>query len=318
MWSLIAFVAVAATLLASGTGSSFAAHVATGVSPNAVVNAPVATTGCGKASPVTAGQSLTTTITSDGTQRTYILHVPTGYNAQVSTPLVVNMHGLGSNAAQEETYSAYSTLADQQRFIVVYPQGTFVSIGQRGWNAYALSNTDDILFISDLLTRLQTQLCVDARRIYATGISMGGGMTSTLACNLSGRIAAFSGIAAAIHTAGACNVTHPIPFQEFHGTSDPIVDYNGTGFFPAIMTTMQAWATRSGCTTGPTTVSQQSDITLFRWTNCTGGVVVEHYRITGGGHTWPGAADNPALGATTHTISATSLSWQFFQQYTLP
>jgi polyhydroxybutyrate depolymerase len=267
---------------------------------------------------VTAGQSANQTITSNGIQRSYILHVPARYNAQASTPLVVNLHGLGSNDSQEESYTQYSAKADQAGFIVAYPQGRPVSGNQLGWNAYGLNNTDDVLFISDLLTKLQQQLCVDAHRIYSTGISMGGGMTSTLACNLSGRIAAFSGIAAAIHTTGSCNITRPVPFQEFHGTSDPIVPYNGTSFFPAIMTTMQAWATRDGCKTGPTQVSQQADITLFRWSNCNGGVVVDHYQISGGGHTWPGAQDNPALGATTHTISATDLSWQFFQQFTLP
>ncbi len=205
----------------------------------------------------------------------------------------------------------------------MYPQGVVGPDGKNGWSTYGKRDpsVNDVLFFSDLLTTLQQRLCVDAQRIYATGISNGGGMTNLLACQLSGRIAAFAPVAAAIYPIpGGCHPTRPVPYMEFHGTSDPLVSYNGRPVlqFLPVMQTMQDWAKRDSCTSGLSTFFQQADVTGLKWTNCQGGVTVQHYRIDRGGHTWPGATiPEPVLGVTTHTISATPLGWQFFQHYQL-
>jgi len=73
-----------------------------------------------------------------------------------------------------------------------------------------------------------------------------------------------------------------------------------------------------GCTSGPTNFFQQNDVTGEQWAGCQSDSAVIHYRIQGGGHTWPGAVDVPVLGATTHTINATMLMWQFFHAHSLP
>jgi len=287
-----------------------------------IVNSPVPTSGCGKASSIAAGRTANLTLTSDSLQRTYRLHIPAGYNPQQKTPLVLVIHGHGGTSGQQERYSNYSALADQQHFLVAYPQGIVGPDNKTGWSTYGKRDPsiNDVLFFSDLLTALQQQLCVDAQRIYATGISNGGGMTNLLACQLAGRIAAFVPVAAAIYTIpGGCHPTRPVAYMEFHGTSDPLVSYNGRpaiNFLP-VMQTMQDWAKRDSCTSGPSTFFQQADVTGLKWTNCQGGVTVEHYRINDGGHTWPGAAVSAPLGTTTHTVSATTLGWQFFQNYQL-
>lgn len=288
-----------------------------------VVDTPVTTTGCGKAASTTAGTSASFSLTSGGLKRSYLMHIPVGYNASQMTPLVLNIHGRNETAQQQEVYSQYSTLADQAHFIVVYPQGEKGSSGEYGWATYGKDypKVNDVLFFSDLLTKLQQQLCIDPHRIYATGISNGGGMTNLLACKMAGRIAAFAAIAAAIYPIpGGCHPSRPIAYLEFHGTSDPLVHYNGEKALnlAPVMQTMQDWALRDGCASNPTTFFQRADITGFKWSSCQSGVNVEHYRIDGGGHTWPGAViATPLLGSTTHTISATTLSWQFFQQYQL-
>ncbi len=287
------------------------------------VNAPVITTGCGKAAPIVPGTSVDATISSGNIQRKYRLHVPTGYDPQRPTPLVFDIHGHGGTSAWQERNTNYSVQADQQHFLVVYPQGVVGPDGKTGWatGGRTTPNVDDVLFFSDLLTALQQQLCVDSHRIYATGMSNGGGMTNMLACRMSGRIAAFVPVAAAIYRmVGGCHPTRPVPYLEFHGTSDPLVYYNGgpaPGFLP-VMQTMQEWAERDGCTSGPTAFFQKADITGFKWTGCQGGVIVEHYRVQGGGHAWPDATMPSPNGVVTHTISATTLGWQFFQQYRLP
>jgi polyhydroxybutyrate depolymerase len=300
----------------SGTTIAQTAHAG-------IVNAPIATTGCGKTSSIAVGSSANVTMTSDGLQRTYRLHVPAGYDANQMTPLVIDIHGHGGTAGWEERNSNYSALADQQHFLVVYPQGVVGPDGKTGWATYGKRDpsVNDVLFFSDLLTALQQQLCMDPHRIYVTGMSNGGGMTNLLACQMAGRIAAFTLVSAAIYPIPeGCNPTRPVPYMEFHGTSDPIVHYNGgtaLQFLP-IMQTMQDWATRDGCTSGPTTFFQQADVTGFKWTNCQGGVMVEHYRIDGGGHAWPGAMiPASGYGRITQTVSATTLGWQFFQHYQL-
>jgi polyhydroxybutyrate depolymerase len=295
------------------------------ISPTAtgVVDVPVATTGCGKAPLVAPGTTASQSLTSGGLARTYLLHVPQGYQADRPAPLVLDFHGHTSNDTQQEAYSQFSTLADQQGFLVVYPQGTVGPDHLTGWATYGHNDptVDDVLFTSDLLNAVQSQLCVDAHRIFATGISNGGGMTNLLACTMAGRIAAFAPVAGAFYPIpGGCQPGRPVPIMEFHGTSDPVVTYTGRPFLdlPPIPTWLQDWATRDGCTSGPTTFFQQADVTGEQWTGCQGDGAVIHYRIQGGGHTWPGAVDVPVLGATTHTISATPLMWQFFQAHPLP
>jgi polyhydroxybutyrate depolymerase len=287
---------------------------------DSIVNSPIKTTGCGKASPAGQGKTIAATLTSDGLQRTYRLHIPTGYNSHKMTPLVLDIHGMNSTAQEQERYSQYSALADQQHFLVAYPQGTVGSDGKTGWATYGKYDptVNDVLFFSDLLNTLQKQLCVDATRIYATGMSNGGGMTNLLACQMAGRIAAFVPVAAAIYPIpGGCHPGRPVPYLEFHGVDDPIVHYNGGKAlkFAPVMQTMQNWATLDGCTGGPTTFFQQADVTGMKWTGCKGKVEVQHYSVNDGGHTWPGAIPVPRLGKTTRTVSATTLGWQFFQHY---
>ena len=53
--------------------------------------------------------------------RTYIVHLPSGYSASNQYPAVINLHGLNSNAAQQQSYSQFDNVADSLGFIVVYP-----------------------------------------------------------------------------------------------------------------------------------------------------------------------------------------------------
>jgi polyhydroxybutyrate depolymerase len=292
-----------------------------------IVTTPIATSGCGKTAPVAQGKSADFTITSDGLQRTYRLHIPVRYDPYKKIPLVLSMHGYTGHAANQEKDFGQSSQADTEQFLVVYPQATNrTDNGEPEWATEGkyTPTVNDVLFFSNLLTTLQQQLCVDAQRIYAIGFSNGGGMANLLACKLAGRVAAVALVAAAIYELpGGCHPVRPVPYLTFHGTGDSTVSYTGGSYleFVPVMQTMQEWATRNGCTSGPSTFFQQADVTGLKWSSCRGGVVVEHYRIDGGGHQWPSVKLSPEttdLGPTTTTISATELSWQFFKDYHLP
>jgi polyhydroxybutyrate depolymerase len=286
----------------------------------------MATTGCGRASPVAPGTSGDITIASDpdlsngATTRTYRLHVPAGYNPQTPLPLILVFHGHGGTAASMEAATGFSTLADQQRFLVVYPQGLLAPDDELPFWASAGrvdAGIDDIVFVSAALDDLQRTLCVDPARIYATGFSNGGGMTGYLACRLAGRIAAFAPAAGNFyHVPGGCAPSRPAPILEIHGTADQIVPYGGIpasespGWpLPAIPQWLQGWADLDHCTTGPSGFVQASDVTGEQWTGCQGSATVIHYRLEGAGHVWP---------ATMAGRSTIGILWDFFRAHPLP
>ena len=161
-----------------------------------IITTPISSAGCGKPASAPPGKSVYETAFSGGLTRTYLLHVPTGYQASSSAAVVLDFHDHGSNASQQEHRSGMSFLSNQQGFIAVYPQGVVGPDWQTGWATGARNSpqVNDVLFVSDLLNHLQAILCIDLRRIYATGFSNGGGMTDVLACTLAGRLAAFAAV----------------------------------------------------------------------------------------------------------------------------
>src|SRR5262249_23370915 len=131
-----------------------------GGSPTVVATA-IATTGCSKNAPTSLGVNASQTLTSSGLARTYLLHVPSGYQANTPTPLVLDFHGHTSTDTAEAAYTQFSPLADQQTFIVAYPQGTVGPDHETGWATYGSNDptVNDVQFVSDLITTLQGQLC---------------------------------------------------------------------------------------------------------------------------------------------------------------
>ncbi len=124
----------------------------------------------------------------NGRQRTFKVHTPPSYDGSDKTPLVLALHGGKGSADGMEYISQLSAKADQEGFIVVYPEGVKSPWGDRTWNAggccgYAMNqNIDDVGFIDALLDTLQVNLNLDNERIYASGMSNGGFMSYRSAC----------------------------------------------------------------------------------------------------------------------------------------
>jgi len=313
-------------LLAAGCSSSPTSSALPSWTPlpdATIITTPITSTGCGKPAPVPTGSSINETIFSGGLTRTYLLHIPSGYQAHASVAVVLSFHGHDSNAFQQERRSGLSHLADQQGFIVVYPQGLVGPDGRTGWatGLPGRPRVNDVLFVSDVLNHLQGILCINPQRIYATGFSNGGGMTNVLACTLAGRLAAFAPVSGSYPPyPGGCRPVRPVPLLEFHATADPVVPYNGgTGNqLPPISAWLQGWATRDGCTRGPTVFYTTVNVTGLEWTHCRGNAIVLHYRIRGEGHVWPFVTFNLPGGTAGKSFSASALIWLFFQQHPLP
>jgi polyhydroxybutyrate depolymerase len=288
--------------------------------------------GCwpGKAHP--PGTTIETIVTTmDGT-RSYRLHVPPSYNGADRVPIVFSFHGLGSNAIQQELYSGLSTLADSPGggFIAVYPDGTDNGSGTQFWNVtdQAPPQPQDVTFTSELLDKLESQLCIETNYVFSSGMSNGAEMSVRLACSLSSRIAAVAPVAGAYYPAlfeilpdEVCPDTRAVPMIAFHGTADTTVPYNGgPGIFGIVFRlpidndtpdedVMQDWAAHNGCASGRQESQATTNVKLILYDGCTDGATTELYSVSGAGHTWPGSFNG------TPEISATALLWDFFQAH---
>jgi polyhydroxybutyrate depolymerase len=315
---------VVLSLLLTGCGGVSQAQESTVANKNAKMTPKIAN-GCGKDSEVKAGDSEDETMTADprvangNSMRDYYIHVPTSYNKTQSIPLVLVFHGTGARGSDMEQVTGLSQLADQENFIVAYPQGLKDNNGQTFWASIGTTQQgiDEIRYVDDLLDNLEQSFCIDEQRIYATGFSNGGGMSWYLACNLSERIAAFAPVSGNFYDLDTgCNIKRGVPILDVHGTGDTVVPYMGGPApekpdlpLPSVPQWLNEWAKRDHCAQGPNTFFQNGNVTGEEWIRCRDGSSIVHYRIEGGGHAWPASLDG--------SPSASETIWNFFKQHPL-
>lgn len=263
-------------------------------------------------------------ITSAGEQRRYLLYVPETYDPSVPTPLVISIHGFAEWPAHQQQISRWNLLADEYGFLVVYPMGTGFPLRWRASGGPGLAS--EVTFISDLIDHLQGQYNLDPARIYANGLSNGGGMSFALSCKLAERIAAIGSVAGAhLLPWEECSPARLTPVIVFYGTADPIVPFKGgpsRSFdipFPVVDEWVQTLAERRGCAPQAQALPRAGEASGVRFTGCAQNAEVIYYTITGGGHTWPGGDALPEFiaGYTSTDINATRLMWEFFLQHPL-
>jgi polyhydroxybutyrate depolymerase len=191
-------VLVAAVILSacgsSGAVTSTVTTVTTGAttasSTTLATGTTTGVTGCGTAA---ASGSTTMTPTVEGHRRTVIVHVPKHYNGSDKVALVLNMHGSGGTALEQEGLTGMDATSDADGFIVAYPQGLIPSGSGFDWNVpneplfgnipVPAGAADDITFLTQLVQILEHDYCINPARVYATGISGGGRTASQLACD---------------------------------------------------------------------------------------------------------------------------------------
>jgi polyhydroxybutyrate depolymerase len=263
-------------------------------------------------------------IVSSGEERRYLLHVPPGYDRSRPTPLVISLHGAGGWPAQQMNTSRWNELADEQGFIVVYPAGSGLPMiwhVERGEGV-----TREVRFISDLIDKLEAAYNIDAARIYANGLSNGGGMSFALSCALPDRIAAV-GMVGAAHTLpwSWCDSPSPVPMIAFHGTADRMAPYHGGRSpvapdpFPGIPEWTANWARRNRCDPVPIDAAVAADVVRREYSGCADHSAVVLFTVSGLGHQWPGGKPMPSwmVGPASDAVDATSRMWAFFLEHPL-
>jgi polyhydroxybutyrate depolymerase len=199
-----------------------------------------------------------------GKTRTFILHVPSSYTGNAPVPLVLDWHGLGSSGSAQAGLSGYKALSEQEGFIVAWPNGL-----ENAWNIGPCCTTsrdvDDLGFARAIVSDIEQRACVDPKRVYADGYSMGGGMSHYLACNAADVFAAVAPSAFDLLVADEepCKPARPISVISFRGSADPLVPYTGgassppnglnvTIHFQGAENTLKTWSELNGCTGTPT------------------------------------------------------------------
>ena len=252
-------------------------------------------------------------IFEQGEYRNYILHLPKNYKPSTRYPLVLNLHGLNSNAAQQQAYSQFDKIADTANFIVVYPN----AIG----GSWSFTGDKDVNFLSHLVDSLKKDFSIN-NSLFATGMSMGGFMSYRLACAIPLKAIGVVSGNMSTNLQNNCPLPNGLPLIHFHGTTDPLVNYNGTFGISPVETTIKWWVDRNKCTKTPiitpipnTNANDGSTVEQYVYGNGTNKSEVIFYKITNGGHTWPGAPTNLPFGNTNQDLNASQLIWAFFKRY---
>lgn len=278
---------------------------------------PAATTAGGTSSappsgpPASACASLvpgeyTIDVDVDGLARDVLVHVPQLAPGAAPVPLVIGYHGYTATAPQLAQTAALGASADEDGFLVFYPQGIADGFGQPDWvfpgaPGPAPAGVDDVRLTEALLDLAAAEGCVDPDRVILMGHSKGGGMAQAAACALADRVAGVV-LVAAIQFGAPCEPGRPVPVVALHALDDPVLPYSGgripgtPSWFPELLPVEEAvaaWAARNGCDAGPVTTPSEGGVVLT-WQGCD--APVELHRPDTGGHAYPALASELVRG----------------------
>ena len=270
-------------------------------------------------------QPTSTSTTISSLARAYSKFIPSSYSKDSSIPLVVLLHGYGSTGAQQESYMKFESVAEKNKFILVYPDGTIDSVGRRFWNATDaccsfFSQVDDDAYLLAILKEMESRYSIDAKRIYFVGHSNGGFMSYRMACKHPDRIAAIASLAgASFFKPTDCGATNSVSVLQVHGTKDETIFYDGGQIlgnsYPSAFASASQWATVNQCTQNAVTRSTKIDLegnlagdetSIKAWINCQSSSEVELWTMENGTHI-------PTLTST----FATKI-WEFFAAHPKP
>lgn len=270
----------------------------------------------------------------EGVSRSYLLYLPSTYNKNIPSPLLIALHGRSSDPQRMANLTRFNTRADKHGFVVVYPEGI-----QQQWNyLHGISGfkpqPNDSEYLLRVVDAVTDKYSIDPDRIYLTGISNGGFMAQRLACYAPERFAGFASVAAGGYAAMPldCENRFPVNMLYLHGTADTKVPWRGlsvkdaTGDLQAvtmsITNSVKFWAERNQCSPEVTSKeilskgnSPGTRVRILSSNNCIGNAEVILYAIVGGGHNWPGVPSfiPPSIaGRVNMDIHASDVIWSFF------
>jgi polyhydroxybutyrate depolymerase len=283
---------------------------------------------------LSSGGLLQRSVRVGGLDRTFVVFVPSTASVNKRYPLVFVFHGGGGSGRHVESSLAFSELAEREKFIAVYPDG----VGN-GWNDGRESvriraqadRVDDLGFVEQMITVMQREYAIDEKRIYATGISNGGIFTHYVGANLSEKFAAIAPVVGGIAEPFVKRFAPKgsVSVLIIQGTDDALVPYDGgpvarnRGNVVSTDEAVRLWAASNKTDRKPVIANlpdmDRSDgctAETYLWTNGKGKTEVKLFKLIGGGHTWPGSAQNSRsdlVGNVCRDFGATATIWEFFK-----
>jgi poly(3-hydroxybutyrate) depolymerase len=165
----------------------------------------------------------TETMQSGGSSKQYVQHVPSSYDGKTPFSLLVDLHGGTYDGPRWDTRNGkgnpFKEMSETEHFILLSPTASASGM----WSA-ADPETPDGQFIRDLVDLVKKNACIDTRRVYATGCSMGGAMSFWLACYASDYIAAVVPMCgtAFFDVATKCKPKRPVSEMFIMGSQDSL------------------------------------------------------------------------------------------------
>jgi len=251
---------------------------------------------CSPARPHAMGTS-TVNLDSGGMNRSYLLHIPPGYDGTKPLALVFDVHGYSSFASEQLMRSKWDKMADQEGFVLIDPEGV-----NKSWNAGSCcggNNQDDVKYFRDVVTKATAELCIDEKRVYVSGHSNGGAMAYRLACEAADIFAAAAPVCGWM-TVTTCNPARPIPVLEIRGLNDGTVNINGAD------ADVSEWLANDSCAKDQVTTSG----VCKTYTSCEAGTQLVDCRPRGDHNFF--YANNP------DNYLVPDNAWPFFKQFSLP
>jgi polyhydroxybutyrate depolymerase len=282
------------------------------------------------------------TLQHAGRRRSYLVHVPRQAASNRPLPLVIAFHGGGGNASGFKRDYGFDRLADREGFIVVYPNGTgplrqlllTFNSGNNCCGPAREQNVDDVGFAAAIVEDVAGRTGIDRSRVYATGHSNGSMMAYRLAAERADLVAAVAGVAGAM-SLDRFAPARAVPILHIHSIDDPRALYAGGSGppFPGtdhvvehdpVQATLDLWARRNGCASRPQSMARRGPDSnghtaeRLTYAPCEDGNLVEHWRLTGAGHGWPGGGTRlreRLSGPATNVIDATDEVWSFVSKF---
>ncbi len=246
-----------------------------------------------------------------GTLREYYLYIPAIYDGSDAAPLLFDFHSGNGTSQTAFNRSRFDLIADREGFVLVTPQGLNGS-----WQLTTQDNpqpfeNQDIDFVLSLLNHLAAEFNVDEDRLYLAGSSAGAFFTFEIACQRSDVFAAAAAVMGGMLDAqlDVCFPPSAMPVLQIHGTEDIVVDYSSA------QVALDFWITVNQTNPVPIVIDipdlDQNDGSMVEYHRYDAGInmfTVEHFKVIGGGHDWPGFSGN-------NDINASEQVWTFFNKF---
>ena len=236
-----------------------------------------------------------------GGSRPVTLSVPSGYDNNTPTPLLILLHGYSVDGYLQPIYFGYDQLVNEANILFAAPDGTIDQAGNRFWNAtdaccdFYHTGVDDVAYITSLITDISVQYNVDPKRVYIAGHSNGGFMAYRMACDEANLVAAIMVLAGATWLdTTMCSPSQPVSVVHLHGTADTVILYDGAsslenlGGYPGALQDIADWMPYNTCTGALQAPGTSFDIGMTvnpqQVTGCPAGIGLELWTIPGGSH----------------------------------